>query len=63
MIVSVFRAKRRRSRWTEEGSKTYIPGMPTMIPEGLSPQQEKVFVFKKLKNSCKKFRDKQPVVI
>ena len=38
------RGKRRRSRWTEEGSKTYIPGMPTMIPEGLSPQQEKVLV-------------------
>ena len=37
------RAKRRRSRWTEEGSKTYIPGMPTMIPEGLTPQQEKVW--------------------
>jgi hypothetical protein len=33
---------RRRSRWTEEGSKTYIPGMPTMIPEGLTPQQQKV---------------------
>jgi len=38
------RAKRRRSRWTEEGSKTYIPGMPTMIPEGLSPQQEKAYL-------------------
>ena len=48
----LFRAKRRRSRWTEEGSKTYIPGMPTMIPEGLSPQQEKVLVdSKKWKNA------------
>ena len=38
------RAKRRRSRWTEEGSKTYIPGMSTMIPEGLSKQQQEVIL-------------------
>lgn len=38
------RAKRRRSRWTDEASKTYIPGLPTMIPEGLTPQQEQAYL-------------------
>lgn len=36
------RAKRRKSRWTDECQKTFIPGLPTMIPEGLTKTQEEV---------------------
>lgn len=38
------RKKKRRSRWTDEACKTFIPGLPTMIPTGLSKQQEEAYL-------------------
>ena len=38
------RRKKRKSRWEAETDKVVIPGMPTMIPPGLTPDQEKIYV-------------------
>ena len=37
--------KKRRSRWAEsEAEKTFIPGMPTVIPPGLTSDQEEQYL-------------------
>lgn len=38
------RRKKRKSRWEAETDKVVIPGMPTMIPAGLSADQEKIYL-------------------
>merc|ERR1712018_949854 len=39
------RKKKRKSRWgAAEGDKTCIPGMPTVIPSGLSKEQEEAYL-------------------
>ena len=39
------REKRRRSRWgDDENSKTFIPGMPTMLPTNLDSSQEQAYL-------------------
>ncbi|XP_049784088.1 splicing factor 1-like [Schistocerca cancellata] len=39
------RRKRRRSRWGgDEKEKTFIPGMPTVLPTNLSKQQEQAYL-------------------
>lgn len=44
------RKRRRRSRWgAEESDKTFIPGMPTVLPTNLSKEQEEAYVCKYLK--------------
>jgi len=40
------RKKKRKSRWTDEACKTFIPGLPTMIPGGLSKEQEEAYLCK-----------------
>ena len=42
------RKKKRKSRWAQETEleKTIIPGMPTVIPTGLSMDQEKQYLCK-----------------
>ena len=45
-ILLVCRKKKRKSRWTDETSKTFIPGLPTMIPTGLSKDQEEAYLCK-----------------
>ena len=40
------RRKKRKSRWEAETDKVVIPGMPTMIPAGLSANQEKIYLCK-----------------
>ena len=41
------RRKKRKSRWGgTETEKVVIPGMPTMIPSNLSPDQEKIYLRK-----------------
>jgi hypothetical protein len=41
------RAKKRRSRWGgDEKEKTFIPGMPTVLPTNLSKQQEEAYLGK-----------------
>ncbi len=44
------RRKKRKSRWggDEGGEKTFIPGMPTMMPQGLSKDQEEAYLRKSL---------------
>ncbi|KAM9302270.1 splicing factor 1 [Gastrophryne carolinensis] len=41
-----FQRKRKRSRWNDEtpDQKTIIPGMPTVIPPGLSREQERAYI-------------------
>ncbi|MEE6519943.1 hypothetical protein FKM82_017727 [Ascaphus truei] len=41
-----FSRKRKRSRWNDEtpDQKTIIPGMPTVIPPGLSREQERAYI-------------------
>lgn len=41
-----FSRKRKRSRWNDEApeQKTIIPGMPTVIPPGLSRDQERAYI-------------------
>ena len=41
-----FRKKKRKSRWTDETCKTFIPGLPTMIPTGMSKEQEEAYLCK-----------------
>lgn len=41
------RARKRKSRWgAEETDKTFIPGMPTVIPTNLSKDQEQAYLCK-----------------
>jgi len=40
------RKKKRKSRWTDETCKTFIPGLPTMIPTGMSKEQEEAYLCK-----------------
>jgi hypothetical protein len=43
------RRKRRKSRWGgSEHEKTFIPGMPTVLPTNLTPEQEKAYLCKYL---------------
>ncbi|EAW74287.1 splicing factor 1, isoform CRA_b [Homo sapiens] len=40
--------KRKRSRWNQDTmeQKTVIPGMPTVIPPGLTREQERAYIGK-----------------
>lgn len=39
------RKRKRKSRWVgTEDDKTFIPGMPTMVPMGLSKEQEEAYI-------------------
>ena len=41
------RRKKRKSRWGgDEKEKAFIPGMPTVIPPGLSKDQERLYLRK-----------------
>jgi len=42
------RRKKRKSRWggADGAEKTFIPGMPTMMPQGLSADQEEAYLRK-----------------
>lgn len=46
------RRRKRKSRWGgHEGTdKTFIPGMPTMMPQGLSKEQEEAYLRKSFEN-------------
>ena len=44
--MTCFRRKKRKSRWTDESSKTFIPGLPTMIPGGMTKEQEEAYLCK-----------------
>uniref|UniRef100_A0A8V5GC32 Uncharacterized protein n=1 Tax=Melopsittacus undulatus TaxID=13146 RepID=A0A8V5GC32_MELUD len=41
-----FPRKRKRSRWNQDSleQKTVIPGMPTVIPPGLTREQERAYI-------------------
>ncbi|XP_029177134.1 splicing factor 1-like [Nylanderia fulva] len=40
------RKKRKKTRWGgSEHDKTFIPGMPTVLPTNLTPEQEKAYLF------------------
>ena len=39
------RRKKRKSRWGDDiHNKTYIPGMPTVIPKGMNRSQEEQYL-------------------
>ena len=41
------RKRKRKSRWAgNDDDKTFIPGMPTMMPQGLSKDQETAYLRK-----------------
>lgn len=41
------RKKRKKTRWSgSEHDKTFIPGMPTVLPTNLTPEQEKAYLCK-----------------
>ena len=41
------RKRKRKSRWGgDEKEKAFIPGMPTVIPPGLSKEQERLYLCK-----------------
>lgn len=41
------RKRKKKSRWaTEEDDKTFIPGMPTVLPSGLEKDQEELYLRK-----------------
>ena len=44
------RRKKRKSRWggADGTEKTFIPGMPTMMPQGLSADQEEAYLRKSI---------------
>ena len=47
VILSLFgRKKKRRSRWEAETDKIVIPGIPTMMPAGLTKEQEEAYLCK-----------------
>ena len=51
------RKKARKSRWTDEASKTFIPGLPTLIPAGLSKQQEEIYLLQlKIEEASRRLR-------
>jgi len=51
------RKKKRKSRWTDEACKTFIPGLPTMIPAGLSKQQEEAYLLQlKIEEASRRLR-------
>ncbi|KYN36808.1 Splicing factor 1 [Trachymyrmex septentrionalis] len=42
----VERKKRKKTRWSgSEHDKTFIPGMPTVLPTNLTPDQERAYLF------------------
>jgi len=51
------RKKKRKSRWTDEACKTFIPGLPTMIPAGLSKEQEEAYLLQlKIEEASRRLR-------
>ena len=43
----VERKKRKKTRWSgSEHDKTFIPGMPTVLPTNLTPDQERAYLCK-----------------
>lgn len=41
------RKKRKKTRWSgSEHDKTFIPGMPTVLPTNLTPEQERAYLCK-----------------
>ena len=48
------RARKRKSRWGGDDGveKTFIPGMPTMMPQGLSKEQEEAYLRKCFDNKA-----------
>ena len=41
------RRRKRKSRWQgDEKEKTFIPGMPTVLPSNLSKEQEEAYLCK-----------------
>lgn len=41
------RKKRKKTRWGgSEHDKTFIPGMPTVLPTNLTPEQERAYLCK-----------------
>merc|ERR1719336_1814621 len=51
------RKKKRKSRWTDESMKTFIPGLPTMIPTGMSKEQEEAYLLQlKIEESSRRLR-------
>ena len=44
------RRRKRKSRWggADGAEKTFIPGMPTMMPQGLSADQEEAYLRKSI---------------
>ena len=46
VMILLSRKKKRKSRWTDETCKTFIPGLPTMIPTGMSKEQEEAYLCK-----------------
>ncbi|PSN43499.1 Splicing factor 1 [Blattella germanica] len=56
------RAKRRRSRWGgDEKEKTFIPGMPTVLPTNLSKEQEAAYLDLRILNSCARSPSPEPI--
>lgn len=52
------RTKKRRSRWGSEDAKVNIPGLPTVLPSGLAPEQLDAFVIHmRLEEINRKLRD------
>ena len=51
------RKKKRKSRWTDESAKTFIPGLPTMIPTGLTKEQEEAYLLQlKIEEASRRLR-------
>jgi len=52
------RKRKRKSRWgAAEGEKTCIPGMPTVIPSGLSKEQEEAYLLQlKIEDASRRLR-------
>uniref|UniRef100_A0A5S6R3I7 Splicing factor 1 n=1 Tax=Trichuris muris TaxID=70415 RepID=A0A5S6R3I7_TRIMR len=36
--------RRRKSRWSKEGEKAFVPGMPTALPMNLTEEQQKLYL-------------------
>ena len=52
------RKRKRKSRWgAAEGDKTCIPGMPTVLPSGLSKEQEEAYLLQlKIEDASRRLR-------
>jgi len=51
------RKRKRKSRWTDEAQKTFIPGLPTMIPAGLNKDQEEAYLLQlKIEEASRRLR-------